>query len=227
MPNHVTTRCIVTGPQTGIDQFRNRAFRVEDDETIFDFNAFIPMPAAIKGTQASTVAKEGAALIAVLHDRAPTPVLRLDRIKYMRKELCLPKASLTELAQAWLAKHPEYFHQGARRLGAIAQTGFADWYDWSNHHWGTKWNAYHLTLESECPLEFYFDTAWAFPMPVFEMIAKVFPPLSFRCSCYDEGSCFAGDGFFNPEPGQPPFALCDATAELHERVYGKAEGGAA
>jgi hypothetical protein len=39
--------------------------------------------------------------------------------------------------------------------------------------------------------------------------------------CYDEGGNFAGDGFFNPNTLRPEFAICDATDELYERVYGR------
>jgi hypothetical protein len=61
-------------------------------------------------------------------------------------------------------------------------------------------------------------------MPVFREIAKDFPTLSFRCTCYDEGGNFAGDGFFNPQPDQAQFATCNATDELYERVYGHPPG---
>ena len=143
----------------------------------------------------------------------------------------MPKAALKQIAEAWLAKHPEYAAEGQKQLRAIVETGFADWYEWSIHHWGTKWNAYHLRIATERPLEFVFDTAWDFPLPVFKAIARAFPNLTFRCSCFDEGGGFAGDGYFNPrERGQWQFAMCDATDELFELVYGYApetEGGAA
>jgi hypothetical protein len=44
----------------------------------------------------------------------------------MREELGLPKATLKQLAEAWLAKHPEYATEGEKQLLAIAETGFAD-----------------------------------------------------------------------------------------------------
>jgi hypothetical protein len=74
MPNHVTTRCLVSGPEADICEFRNRAFREKDGETIFDFNAFIPMPSVIAETTCGTTAIEGAALICVLEGRAPRKV---------------------------------------------------------------------------------------------------------------------------------------------------------
>jgi len=44
MPNHVTTRCIVTGPQPEIARFRELIFRFHDGDQILDFNEVIPMP---------------------------------------------------------------------------------------------------------------------------------------------------------------------------------------
>ena len=44
MPNHVTTRCVVTGSDDNISQFRDKAFPIKEKIMTFDFNAFIPMP---------------------------------------------------------------------------------------------------------------------------------------------------------------------------------------
>jgi Ferredoxin-like domain in Api92-like protein len=241
MPNHVTTRCLVTGPDDAVEQFRKRAFRIEDGEPVFDFNAFVPMPAIVRDTRSGSTSEQGAALLCIVRDRAPPAgrgsfgtdggKLRAATVKHMREELGMPKATLKQVAKAWLAKYPEYAAEGEKQLQSIAETGFADWYTWSIHHWGTKWNAYHLKIVTEQPLEFVFDTAWDFPLPVFKAIAEAFPQLAFRCSCFDEGWGFAGDGYFNPrERGQWTFGPCEATVQLYELVYGYApetEGGAA
>lgn len=43
-----------------------------------------------------------------------------------------------------------------------------NWYDWSRHHWGTKWNA--------CRTGGYtFNTAWDAPRPWLEALAKHLP----------------------------------------------------
>jgi Ferredoxin-like domain in Api92-like protein len=241
MPNHVTTRCLVSGPDASVKQFRKRAFRIEDGETIFDFNAFVTMPAVIRETKSGSASDQGAVLLCIVQDRAPPAgcssfgtdrgKLRDATVKHMREELGMPKATLKQVAEAWLAKHPEYAVEGEKQLRAIAETGFPDWYEWSIRHWGTKWNAYHFRIITERPLEFVFDTAWDFPEPVFKAIAEAFPNLTFRCSCFDEGWGFAGDGYFNPrERGQWQFGPVEATDHLYELVYGYApetEGGAA
>ncbi|MGH9342554.1 MAG: hypothetical protein ACRD19_02150 [Terriglobia bacterium] len=229
MPNHVTTRCAVFGPASETKRFADRAFIKKEQRTDFDFNAFIPMPEILSDTLSGSVSHEGAILLSLTKGRSP-PQSRMssssrdeiypNRLARMREELGLPQAPLAEVAQAWLDKNPDYRSEGEKRLRAFDETGFADWYDWSIANWHTKWNAYDFHLVQLSPLEFTFNTAWDFPAPVFRKIAEQFPALSFRCSCYDEGGNFAGDGFFNPRDGQKEFGICDATDELYERVYG-------
>jgi hypothetical protein len=47
--------------------------------------------------------------------------------------------------------------------------GADNWYEWSYAHWGTKWNAYDVEIESnfddELSLSFY--SAWSPPVPIF------------------------------------------------------------
>ena len=71
MPNHVTTRCVVTGSRQEIKRFRDKAFPIKDKIQTFDFNAFIPMPQSIAETQSGTTAEEGAALVCLTQGRAP------------------------------------------------------------------------------------------------------------------------------------------------------------
>lgn len=229
MPNYVTTRCQVSGIDAEIKAFRKRAFKRRGKETIFDFNAFIPMPGVLRRTSSGSVAEKGAALLSLLKGRTLQigPItLRprfakagRDLVIPLREELGMHEEGEFEVIKAWFAKHPEYRKEGRKRLAALVQTGYASWYEWSCDHWNTKWNACHLTIHSKRPFEFSFDTAWDFPIPVFEKIAREFPSLNFRCTSYDEGDGFAADGYFNPQRGQLKFSICEATDELYEIVY--------
>ena len=71
-------------------------------------------------------------------------------------------------------------------------TGRADerWYDWRVNHWGTKWDAYDLTVEDEDEdqLEFKFNTAWSPPEPICAAIREDYPDLSVSWF-YDEPGC--------------------------------------
>ena len=61
MPNHVTTQCVITGPDKELERLRTTVIRVpegEDQETL-DFNLIIPMPEILKSTIPGTDANLG------------------------------------------------------------------------------------------------------------------------------------------------------------------------
>jgi hypothetical protein len=95
--------------------------------------------------------------------------------------------------------------------------GYLSFYDWRRAHWGTKWNSYSLD-DRNFP-EFTFETAWAFPIPVFEKLAKEFPALKFDLKTFDEGWMFAGEGYFYGD--DVTFQIGKATKELYKDVYGE------
>ncbi|WP_052350580.1 hypothetical protein [Paenibacillus gorillae] len=57
------------------------------------------------------------------------------------------------------------------------------WYRWSNHNWGTKWNAYEISINENV---IKFDTAWASPIPIFKALSKQFPEFVFDIKYADE-----------------------------------------
>ena len=76
--------------------------------------------------------------------------------------------------------------------------GASDWYDWSNEHWGTKWNASDSTItveyddEDNYVVSYSFQTAWAPPLPLYEALAEQNPNINMYV-CFDEsGMGFAG-----------------------------------
>ena len=56
--------------------------------------------------------------------------------------------------------------------------GFANWYDWCNANWGTKWDAYDIEIVSEhyegdtAELTLTFDTAWAPPIEFYNALVE-------------------------------------------------------
>jgi hypothetical protein len=194
----------------------------------FDFERLIPSPALVWQVEESNTSEHGARLILLRGqyvDRTETMGMPKSSIKYYRADVSMPKAPMHEVAAAFLQNNPEYEVAGRARLQALLETGYSGWYSWTIANWGTKRNAYSYRPVSDKPLEFLFDTAWNFPWPVFETLAREFPTLQFKCLSFDEGWGFAGEGCFNPAAGERPFELCDATEELYERVYGKRSDG--
>lgn len=70
---------------------------------------------------------------------------------------------------------------------------------WAVANWGTKWNAQSVDISADDPdlVWLQFLTAWDFPDPVFEALAREFPTLVFKGSAYEESGEFELVGQFN------------------------------
>jgi hypothetical protein len=71
----------------------------------------------------------------------------------------------------------------------IDATGAANWYDWANDHWGTKWDAYEseelVALDDQLHLR--FQTAWGPPVPWIGALRRRFPAAVILARGHDEG----------------------------------------
>lgn len=65
----------------------------------------------------------------------------------------------------------------------ILNFGFANWYDWSLHNWGTKWNAYSQSLVER---GIKFDTAWSAPVDLIRDLSKMYPEVTVYHKFADE-----------------------------------------
>lgn len=231
MPNYVTSTCRVHGPADDVARLKATVFRTAPADhsdaggTLFDFNAIIPMPGSVSAASESSAAEEGMALIAARGSRgAPYDRLGLyqARIDWIRQEAGLPAdAHIADVATAFLKKYPDWEEQGKARMRALLDSGYASWYPWAIANWGTKWGAFRYAETGSEPFGFRFETAWSFPTPIFEALIAQYPTLSFECATFDEGWCFAGQGWFNGPSGSAPFAESKATDDLYRLVYGE------
>jgi hypothetical protein len=249
MPNHVSTRCIVTGPEADVSAFRERMFTWDErseafvsmgfgnapadliasfdpkmmakireggGHTRFDFEKLIPSPAIVRRVVESNTSEDGARLMLLrgeYSDPADTMGMMETKIKSLREDVGMPDAPIREVAAAILRKYPHYEAEGRLRLEAILETGYSGWYSWNIANWGTKGNAYSFQLLSDDPLEFSFQTAWSFPWPIFEALAREYLTLQFKCSTIEEMMDFGGEGCFNPGSGEQPFELYEFIEE--------------
>lgn len=219
MPNHVTTLCTVLGRAEDIAAFKERMLREGDgDEPIlFDFERILPMPDCVRHTSCSSNANLGFEILT--GGLQPGTVVRAPLIEQdWVKDLGV--STLNEL-RAWAeSNNPQAMEEGRRLIAAHEETGSYNWFDWSVAHWGTKWNSYSCRIldDGEECLQFRFDTAWTFPQPVFEALAKEYPGLVLHCACIGEGGLFSGLGEFN---GAADFTFGPWSAEVHEAVFGQ------
>lgn len=80
--------------------------------------------------------------------------------------------------------------------------GAKDWYDWSNLNWGTKWNVdakivydngkNNPLLNGKRTVRIEFDSAWAPPLPVYEVLAARWPNTNIYAAFDEPGANFAG-----------------------------------
>jgi hypothetical protein len=178
--------------------------------TLFDFDKIITAPSFLKQTEESTTSEYAARLIILRGEnrvRPETMGMSDAQIQRIRAEVDMPDAPMGQVAAVFLKIHPEEEAAGRLRLQAILETGYSSWYSWNTANWGTKWNSYSFHPLSEDPLEFCFKTAWSFPWPIFEALAREFPTLQFKCRTTEEMGQFYGEGCFNPGPGERPYEL--------------------
>jgi len=228
MPNHVTTRCRVSGSRSDLREFRERVFT----EGQLDFESIIPRPAILSATTSGSCTQVAKAIVNDPAALRKAENLRLQFDLHIKNET--PEAAeqlphildTIRMSDARIrARDLKRSFKGALKLATISaeafrRTGYYDWYDWSCENWGTKWNAYSTVIETDQPeyLEFTFDTAWSFPEPVFERIAAEFPKLEITTDSFDEGWGFACRG--GSEDGGWTLEDVDTSDDMYEQVYG-------
>lgn len=236
MPNHVTHRMVVTGPQAGIDVFR-KAFLIEKTETdgagepetstVFDFNTIAPMPELIRNTESSSTVQYGLVVLGRT-DIGNGYGVAIPLQEEVERYLSYPwvqeagVADYEGLKALLLKNSPDCVAKAEVAVQAYEEHGHSSWYSWSIANWGTKWNAYSLEIveEDEGRLEFTFDTAWSPPEPIFAALAtrQELADLEITIKGFDEGWNFAfvasiKDYEYHCESVEPD-------AEIYEAVYG-------
>jgi hypothetical protein len=191
MPNWCFNKVVVTGPADEIDRFKQTCIRPDQEEegNIFDFETIIPMPTILEDTESSSSVDD--ALLILGHPEAMGRKWGDESLGTRMQQLGLQDI------EAFKAKLGEKAFEEARRsIQAFDQTGFANWYDWKNANWGTKWNASGFVILVDEPgrYEFTLDTAWSPPVPVWEKLGEMFPTLDFDLCCAEPLMEFAYEG---------------------------------
>ena len=89
---------------------------------------------------------------------------------------------------------PQYEQKQAN----IKKYGAADWFEWRNANWGTKWGDCETQLTDQDYRDNFgkvmlsFNSAWGPPYEGIKYIATIFPRLLFDLQYYEEGMCFQG-----------------------------------
>ena len=173
MPNYVKNIVRINADAETISKMKETLFE-DGNPSSFSFDKIIPRPKSLDIESSTRVQN---ALDYLNGDKNA-----LDRYKGKEREEVL---KLGEIARDNLEKY-----------------GFTDWYEWSIHNWGTKWDACEpdADLSSTEYIGIDFNTAWSTPEPVFTKLAEMFPKAEIEIDYADEdfgsncGTLIYGDG---------------------------------
>lgn len=156
MPNWCMNKISASGAEADIAALKAL---VTSEDSVFDFQKIVPMPALLRHTCSGSRSFEVDGETVTLNTwYVDDPVNILDD----------GARPFTEAEQA--------------ELDAI---GYDSWYEWCLAHWGCKWNAKDAEIIEDCSYQgepethitWTFDTPWAPPIPVIEVLKSRFPYL--------------------------------------------------
>ncbi len=150
-------------------------------------------------------------------------------IKPMPEDLDIPSGSMSYTAMEWMKADERTRRRIEKKYGLdnvegrarmqryainVALYGFPTWYEWRLENWGTKWDAYEISVihRSDRAIHIAFQTAWSTPQAVIETLAGQYPDLAIDVDFADEnmgnncGSYSIIDGNLWEEVGDYDFA---------------------
>lgn len=192
MPNWVKHSFVVTGEAAALAAFKegvrlaNPSAPDDEDKAIpFSFKRILPMPEELDIETSS----DGDLGIAALTGNGLSSVLSYG---WVAAEGVTTQEQLVAMLRE---KRPHALALGQKYIDNMAKFGVATWYAWCNQNWETKWDACdgHLQEQADGSLKYFFETAWSFPRPVFEQLAKMFPDVVVKGTVDEEGGYFYGE----------------------------------
>jgi len=238
MPNHVQNVLMVSGPDV-TDRMRKYFLMLPDPDKpgqmygpTFDFNQLIPMPEVAAQVVESSLAPTiitlmvgGPGMITAWDD-----LCRTDRDKILGPWIGLAYEKIEAKLEKVEKAYPGAIANARLMARCIGETGYKSWYEWSIHHWGTKWNAYDSVMQTvvrgeDKQAELRFQTAWSCPTPVLEKLTEVESDLTFEYYAFDEGWNFMAtgtgrDGKFTLNKTKPE-RRDPETERIHQICYGR------
>ncbi len=221
MPNWCENQLTVYGPTDDVQAFYDAIHDGETEnrygkmETVLDITGKLkPMPKVLEGT------------------RSPVPTGEFDEEGQFTK-LVEDDSNTFWTPELYEERKKEHYDLIEKAEKAKAETGFYNWYDWANYHYGTKWGSCEVqwtggdNVDGDNSTRFFtYDTAWGPLMDTFWVpVSEMFPTLTFTIYYEEHGMCFHGvdaykDGdVIGSESDDLPQPPEDATQEESERFY--------
>ena len=164
MPNWCFNRVTFTGTSGDIE---NLVAQLESDDSHFDFNKIIPMPAELAGIASPVKAFKTKAEVDEYNSQKPMGGFEMGK-------------AITH------AKHK----------ALLKKYGHAEWYNWANEVWGCKWNNDHDVDVSDDSAHgcasYSFDTPWGPPEGIYLALREQFPEVNISWFYDEPGMEFSG-----------------------------------
>lgn len=160
MPNHVMNKMWISGDPKLIDEL---LLKVTTGESEFDFNGIIPMPKSLDIEEGSRTDKGES--------------LYRDFLALIEKGVGMYEAEA--IITNGDEEKTKTLELGRTAISNKHLYGARSWYDWCIRNWGTKWNAYDITVDRDEPdqVRICFCTAWTEPYPIFFELNEQYPDL--------------------------------------------------
>ena len=170
MPNNISNRLEILGTDFQVNKIRD-FIKGEPDkdgsERYIDFNKIIKRPEELDITSNGYTD----ALQLLLFDTGKSN----DRLTVDHARDRVQKLNPIELR--------EHFNTALKLQENLANFGHCNWYTWSVENWGTKWNAFCQSSDSNNVL--FFGTAWSGVPELMTKLSKIFPEVILKYSCMD------------------------------------------
>lgn len=195
MPNHITSEVEIKGSKEQIAKLIKDTKIVLDPDTdlnLFDFNGIVKMPPEL------------------LETTSPTKIVETEEEAKRLNE----KEHEVAKENQWFGKTSSHLSK-AEQERRLKKYGAVNWYDWSNQHWGTKWNAYDVRYiaHNETTLVVKIETAWDTPHKIWETLREQ----GFKVNGFMHGEM---DGY--QEIGSDAYDSFDAYQEVTIEYHGDA-----
>jgi hypothetical protein len=164
MPNHVVNYIRFEGDANKIIELKNAIKNDRFGVGTIDFDKLIPMPADLH-IEASTRTKRAEEAYKKFVDQYNSaPISLEDETEYL-------KTQSEEVREHWSLGSAAYHNR--------LLYGHPTWYEWANHNWNTKWNAYGYEegVDYSVCEDIWFQTAWDAPYPIIVKLSKMYPDI--------------------------------------------------
>lgn len=174
MPNHITN--IITTKNS--QDFEKLKELLRNDEILVDFNKIIPISKDLDITAGCYTYNEDdynqkTILTPFLNKYYNDTITQSEFLKTCKIHLTKSvKACFSAINCKSIRYDKEIIENIIKSFFNLKRYGYTSWYPAQIDKWGTKWNAYHIYINSNT---ICFDTAWATPLPVLREISKHFP----------------------------------------------------